>query len=351
MDLKQPVLGIAATALVVVVSLGFVSLFEFPLFAGWIAYGLLCVIPMQIVIAVTWGVKLPEAAAGRGQPLKGILLVALTLVVGFVVGVVYFILPGGSVGPPSPMLVQCAIVSVVVTFFAAIVWGGWPFTSIFKNQIVAGLSMLAACYVVNYVLFLILFDYGFMEGAPVYVPALDPGGMFNAFNALVFYLSALAALFLVVHFDLWPMTKFPAVMQQPVLGLVWTIIALAVGGIAFYIGTVLMGVEVVRFMVRGPVPFIFGTIIVLNMLQGSIAGKLAQPLKGVVSAVAAAVVGSALALVYSALMPTVTGSLAGGPPAYDYEIWLASALLSVTFPFLIFFAEFFGFWPLQKVKD
>ena len=39
-----------------------------------------------------------------------------------------------------------------------------------------------------------------------------------------------------------------------------------------------------------------------------------------------------------------------GPPTNDYEIWLATALLGVTFPFLIFFAEFFKMWPLQKAK-
>ncbi len=51
---------------------------------------------------------------------------------------------------------------------------------------------------------------------------------------------------------------------------------------------------------------------------------------------------------YGALAPMVTGVVNPGPPTYDYEIWLASALLSVTFPFLIFYAEYFKFWPLQK---
>ena len=32
--------------------------------------------------------------------------------------------------------------------------------------------------------------------------------------------------------------------------------------------------------------------------------------------------------------------------ASDYERWLASALLGVTFPFLIFYAEFYKMWPL-----
>ena len=51
---------------------------------------------------------------------------------------------------------------------------------------------------------------------------------------------------------------------------------------------------------------------------------------------------------YGALAPTVTAQLQIGPPANDYERWLASALLGVTFPFLIFYAEFFKMWPLMK---
>ena len=76
------------------------------------------------------------------------------------------------------------------------------------------------------------------------------------------------------------------------------------------------------------------------MMHGSIFGKLAQPLKGLLNAIASAAIGSALALIYGALAPVVTGKVHSGPPAYDFEIWLASALLAVTFPFLIFYAEF-----------
>ena len=97
-----------------------------------------------------------------------------------------------------------------------------------------------------------------------------------------------------------------------------------------------------------PIPFIFGTIIVLNMLQGSLFAKFTQPLKGLLSAVTAAVVGTGLALFYGALAPTLSGTLAPGPPGNDFERWLASALLAVTFPFLIFYAEYFEFWPLKK---
>jgi hypothetical protein len=60
------------------------------------------------------------------------------------------------------------------------------------------------------------------------------------------------------------------------------------------------------------------------------------------------VIGVALANLYGALAPTITGALPSGAPGYEYEIWLANALLSVTFPFLIFYAAYFNFWPLAN---
>ena len=172
--------------------------------------------------------------------------------------------------------------------------------------------------------------------------------MFGALNALVFEVTFLIGLFLMASFDLWPLTKFPSVMQQPVLGIVWTLIALVIGGLAFGVGVGIMKIDVMAFLVTVPVPYIFGTIVVLNMLQNSLFGKLKQPVKGVVNVIAVVVIGGGLAQIYRALAPTVTGALHAGPPTYDLEIWVASALLSVTFPLLIFSAEFFKFWPLAK---
>jgi hypothetical protein len=103
-------------------------------------------------------------------------------------------------------------------------------------------------------------------------------------------------------------------------------------------------------MVRVPIPFIFGTIIVLNMLQASLFAKSVQPWKGILSATAAAIIGTVLSILYSGLEPALSGELAAGAPGNDFERWLASALLGVTFPFLIFYAEFFEFWPLKKTQ-
>src|SRR5712692_3778034 len=102
--MKQPALGILATILVMAVSLALISLFDFPTFAGWMSYGLMCLIPMQIVVGVTWGANQPNFAAKQRQPLKGVLLTLTTIVIGGIVVPAYLAVAGGNVKPPSPML-------------------------------------------------------------------------------------------------------------------------------------------------------------------------------------------------------------------------------------------------------
>src|SRR6185295_8735055 len=226
------------------------------------------------MVAVTWGANQPRFAAKQKQPVKGVLLALITLVIGAVVAPAYLAAIGGNLTPPGPVPSHAIVVSVVVTFCAAIMFGGWPFKALFKNEIAAGLSMLVGVYVINLLLFRLFFDYGFMQGAPVYVPTLDPHGMFNALSALVFYVTSLSIMFLFLSFDLWPLTTIPGIMKQPILGIVWTAISIALGGALFWLGVNRMHMDVMVFMVTVPIPFIFGSIIVLNMLQNSLTGNL-----------------------------------------------------------------------------
>ena len=348
--MKQPALGIVATAIVIAISLGFISVFDFNSFSGWVSYLLLCLIPMEIVVAVSWQAS-PSFAAGMAQPMKGVLLVLVCVLAAAIVAPLYWQIVGASLSPPAPMLMMCTIVSVVVMFWFAIMFGGWPWNLIVRSPIGSGVLMWIACYAINYALFRVFFDYSFMAGAPVYAASLDPHGMFNANSALVFYVTALGVLFLLLHFDLWPFTSSPSLMKQPVLGIVWTILAFMLGGAAFYIGVNVMAMDPMLFLVRVPVPFIFGSIVVLNMLHNSLFTSLRQPVKGVANAAAAAIIGSLLAMMYGALAPTIAGQLQIGPPGNDFERWLASALLGVTFPFLIFYAEFFKMWPLAGTAE
>ncbi len=344
--MTQPALGLLSSAIVMALALGFISLFDFGTFAGWIAFVMLGLIPMQVVIVVLWGAN-PGFAVALKQPVKGVALVLVTIVATALLSPIVFMTVGEGVSPPGPIPSHFAVIVVPTTFWLTIMMGGWPFTKVTSNALVSGLLTLVAAYVVTYVVFLVFFDYGFLQGAPVYLQSA-PQGMFNAVSALVFYVTALAVMFLVLCFDLWPLTLFPAIMKQPVLGLVWTIVALAGAAIAMAIGVNSAGADPMAFLTEVTVPFIFGSIIVLNMLQNSLFARMTQPLKGVMNTIAAAAIGLVLANLYITLSPMVTGALPSGPPGYEREIWLANALLSVTFPFLIYHAVFFGYWPLLR---
>jgi hypothetical protein len=108
------------------------------------------------------------------------------------------------------------------------------------------------------------------------------------------------------------------------------------------------GMAAPTFLTTVTVPFLFGSIVVLNMLEQSLLTRLGQPVRGLVSASLAAVVGVALARLYVAVSGVVTGDVPWGAPGFQGEVWLASALLAVTFPFLSFHADFFGLWPLRR---
>jgi hypothetical protein len=342
----QPGLGIAGSLVAIAISLGFISLFDFPSFAGVVTFFTLCLIPMQVMAVVLWGAN-PPFLAKQGQPMKGLLLLVLTIVVAAAVYPLALNAVGEGISPPGPIPAHFAIIAVPTTFYLCIIFGGWPFNTLFKNPAVAGLVTLVAAYAVTYLVFRVFFNYDFLRGAPVYL-ASAPQGMFMGVMAMVFYVTILAGMFVVIHFDLWPLTTQPAIMKQPVLGVVWLLVSTVLAAIAFQVGVGSMGTDPMIFLTRVTVPFIFGTIIVLNMLQNSLFAKMTQPAKGVANLVAAIVIGQVLAAVYGALAPTLTGTLPSGPPGYEYEIWLANALLSVTFPVLIFIAAYFGFWPLAK---
>ena len=344
--MAQPLLGVVASAVVMAVALGYIALFDFASFTGSVSFFMLGLIPMQIVMVVLWGAN-PRFASSLRQPLKGIVLTLVAVVAALVIMPIALGLVGEGVRPPGPIPSHFVVIVVPTTFYLAIMFGGWPFTSAIKNPILAGFALLLAAYVITYVGFRLFFNYDFLQGAPVYLQSA-PRGLFNGVTALVFYVTALAVMFLVLCFDLWPLTRTAALMKQPVLGLVWLAIAFAGAAVVMLITVGQIGMDPMIVLTRVTAPIIFGAIIVLNMLQNSLLQRLTQPVKGVLNALAVVVIGVVLANLYGALAPTVAGTLASGAPGYEYEIWLVNALLSVTFPFLVFYAACFGFWPLTR---
>ncbi len=86
----------------------------------------------------------------------------------------------------------------------------------------------------------------------------------------------------------------------------------------------------------------------LNVFEGALPLPGAQPVRGLASAVLAAVIGLVLAGLYAVLATRVSGDVPFGGPGYQGEVWLASALLAVTFPLLSVVIDCFGFWPARR---
>ena len=343
--MAQPLLGILSTILVIVVSFGFMALFDLPTFLGWVSFVMLAVVPPQVVTAV---IATRPPFAPEGQPARGLVLLAANVATAVVFAVIVWQTVGEGVSPPGPIPSQYAVVVVPTTFFLAIAFGGWPFVRLSRNMGVAGMMLLVTSYVLTYVAFRIFANYDFLRDTPVYLQSA-PAGMFNAVTALVFYVTMLAGMFVMLHFDLWPLTSWPRLMKQPLLGVVWKAIAVVVAAAVMSVSMGRLGLDPMYVLTRITAPFIFGTIIVLNMLENSLFKGRQQPVKGVANTLAAAVIGVGLAQLYGKVDRMLVGvELPSGAPGYDFELWLVNALLSVTFPFLIVHAVYFGFWPLRR---
>lgn len=256
---KRQRIGVASTALVVVVSLVFIAVFDVDTFTGWVGYIALSCTPIQVVLAVHWAHDLPPALARQPRLIRGAVLLSITLAVGVGAALLFGAMIGGGNGPHFPPLVMFSIVAIVASFWLAIVLGGWPFT-LLKNKTATLIAMLIASYVVAFTLFRALFNFSFLRSTPIYVEGLDPRGAFNAWYALAFLVTAITGMFLVLSFDFWPFAR----ITGPARGAVWTVVCLLWGTVLFAVGVGLLGIDVVQFLVRVPIPLLFGGLIVLT---------------------------------------------------------------------------------------
>lgn len=102
-------------------------------------------------------------------------------------------------------------------------------------------------------------------------------------------------------------------------------------------------------MVRGCVAAIFGIFILLVLFKNLPVLQLPQPLRGLVLCGGAALLSMALFALYQAAAVTRFG-LVSGPPQYTLELWIASAMLAITFPLMVAYAEYFSFWHIEKSR-
>jgi hypothetical protein len=351
-QLKQPALGIFSTVLVVVFALGIsVSLAPGTMIA-WVTLLLVAMVPPQIVLTLALRGEHPKFLARLPQPWRGLSFCLLTVLVGLPIAAVANFTLGGGLTPPTPFANMFLILGVCVTLILVAPFQCWPFSALFpKRPLLMGLTLLAAAYAVSTAIFLTLFNFAFLKGAPFYRADLDPHGAFMAWIPLIFALTCFVVILCLVLLDFWPVAAlpplFPALGKQPWFGIASSI---CVAAVAAGIWTVFVGklqMDMVVFMIRVVISLIFGIFILLVMTEGAQFVALPQPARGGVLIVIAVGLSMASFALYSFACQKAFG-LPSGPPTYDRELWLASAMLAVTFPMMVSYANFFQYWPFRS---
>lgn len=345
---RQPVLGCVMLLLVMVLSLLIIGCFKGDFFASWVTFVVVVSVPVEIVLSMLWRSQYPGWIAALPQPAKGLALLAVTLAAAALISIVIFYTQAQQVGPPTPFTLLYVIFCVLLTFWFVIVWRCWPLSAFTDNPAILGVGTLLVAYGLGYGLFCGLFDFSAMADAPFYLASLDPHGAFAAFDILAFAVTSVSVVFAGVLLDFWPLGTFALLRRPPLLALAVTVQVLAVTALLYWLGTHLLGIEPVKFMVHGAIALLFGALVPLLMFEGKLFEQRAQPVKGLLQLSIACLAGAILPQIYWALGPLLSGPLSEGAPGYGHELWLASALLAMTFPLLVVFSQFLDFWPLRK---
>jgi len=346
--------GILGFVLVLAISaaliVGFTAATDTNFYLNWIGTFFMCATPFQIMMAVVWGNKIPASVEKLAQPMRGIVLTGMFVLAGAAITPILFFTVGQGV--MSPILIHYIIQSVGVSLLVIIVFGCWPINKLTTNPIVLGLGTLVYCYLLNFILFKLFYDYSFMAGAPFYTEALNPGGLFNGITALTFAVTAVAMVMVLVMFEMWPVPNILKSGEQPLFGIVAMILLLITSAIIYYLFVGVIGMEPMDFMVRGPVCVIFGAFLVDNMMQFQLFATIKQPLKGLAKLLLCLLGAFAMYNLYEWVLPYIVGSdLPAGPATgYAKEAWIATAMLGITFPVINFVSGAFDFWPIKREK-
>ena len=302
--LKQPFLGLVAALVAVCLSLGLAAQFDPAIFGSWVAQLIMSAIPMQIVIGLVWQSAYPGILARTSQPVKGMIILAMMAAAAAIMTPLILVLVGGGIGTPSPFAIMFTIVSVCCAFWLVAVFHCWPMARTIER--------------------------------------LGLGDIVTTVSVIMWF----------VMLDFWPSTTIaaalPALSRQPLFGLLNAALVLIIAGGMWTLGVTVMHMDVVDYMVRVPVSGLFGEFIMLVMMQTSPFQTTRQPVKGILLLGLVVVLAVAMYRAYAAAAVLLVGAMPSGAPSYGLDLWIATAMLSVTFPVFVALGDGFAFWPLSR---
>ncbi|KXB29846.1 hypothetical protein AT959_18180 [Dechloromonas denitrificans] len=318
---------------------------------GWATLGLVAMVPTQIVISLVWQSAYPKFIANLPQPWRGLGFMLLNGLLGGAIGYVAWAVVGGGSAPPTPFVNMYLIFAVPVMLFLVIPLQAWPCSRFCRSPGSLGAALIVSAYGLAYLLFRLLFNFDFMADAPFYAVDLDPQGLFMAWQPLVLSIAAVVPMLALVLFDFWPISvlagRYPALARQPLSGLLASVLVAGVTLALWGYCVELLAMDIVLFMVRVCVTLNFGFFIILVMFEGMPSLRLPQPWRGLLLCLLGGGLAMLMLFIYQ-LVAVGRFALPSGGPGYPLELWLASAMLAVSFPAMVAFAGYFQFWPMAR---
>lgn len=354
---RQPGRGIFGLIVTIWLAFTICAAVNLQTFNGIFTFITMSMVPTMAVIGLAWGGQYPPTP-GLHQVWRGLALTLFTLALGTVYCIAF--LRFRATGVIQPFVAIALITSIVFVFFHIIGFGTWPWHKMSPGA--QGLMTLVTAWVVGGWVCAGLYNFDFLSyptgvnPSPIpKVPFYSAGGPLAVFGNLAphgpvpwetmiaYTLWIMVPMWILVHVGMWPFSKSPGIMKQPIFGIVFCLTCFIIGYIAIKIGIDVMQIEPLKFLVIG-ISYIFGLLMLLTVFQTWPGSAMKQPLGGFVNAIVAIPLGI---LGYYGILAFCNWHFGIKAMVYPGNMFaIGGVMLGVTFPVWVLYTGFWDFWPL-----
>ncbi|WP_111977032.1 hypothetical protein [Algibacillus agarilyticus] len=346
---KQGYIALITLTLVITLTMSIMHFVDYAFMETWLVLAFIMCVPFQVASGILLETNKPRLLARLSLPSKGLLIILCCAVSAILVSIVTYYTVGGGIELPKPPVINYAIAVVVATFWYAIVWQCWPIAKFTNKPEWLALSVVFVGLFLGYLIFNFSFSFEFMQSSPLYEETLDPKGWFKSWNVVAFLVTTVAVIFTFVLFDFWPISQIKLGNKAFVGNLIKSLSIIAIAGSIYLLFVNYWDFDPVIYLVNGPISYIFGMFVPLNLFSGQLFSHIKQPTRGIYLVIVSAIAGFLLNLLYfwfaQQMLPE---ALIGG--LYQQELWVANAMLAFSFPLLVAITAHLQFWPLCLIN-
>jgi hypothetical protein len=140
--LRRVAEGLLASVLVIGLALLIALGMPVDVETGWVTVVLNAMVPTQMVMTLFWRGAYPSMLGGVRQPLRGLLLTLVNLLVAAGVTALAVLAWGGAQWQPTPFIIMPLIISIPLALTQIVLFQAWPFSRWTKSALAQGVLML-----------------------------------------------------------------------------------------------------------------------------------------------------------------------------------------------------------------